>query len=162
MHEHSVRDVSDRQRDGFKLFVYNRWFAHDDWLLQKSFTYHLFEHKHIRAVAQFRMGVHWLNTESMNRAVPRSRRLCACCAASVREDERHVSECSCYADMRQRYTQFSICDDVADRVDGSDDATVYSLMNGSGDKVHWEQFALFLMKCKLRRKAFLDALGVPS
>jgi hypothetical protein len=63
-HESEVRNVLDRQRDGFKLFVYTRWFTEDGWRCKNYFTFHLFEGNR-KAFAQFRMGAHWLNTESI-------------------------------------------------------------------------------------------------
>jgi hypothetical protein len=101
LHEGEVRDVSDRQRDGFKLFVYNRWFAQDEWHCENSFTLDLFDQKQIKAVAPFIMGAQWLHTECMNRSVPRSNRICRFCVHRVREDEMHVNECPCYADIRE-------------------------------------------------------------
>ena len=37
-----VRDVPDRDRNGFKLYVYKRWFEPEDWLRKESFLFHLF------------------------------------------------------------------------------------------------------------------------
>jgi hypothetical protein len=149
VHEGEVRDVSDRQRNGFKLFAYNRWFAHDEWRCERSFTFHLFDQKQIQAVAQFRMGAHWLNTECMNRSVPRSNRICACCVHRVREDEMHVMECPCYADIRERYSQ--VC--LGNSSDNSiiTDHKMWNMMNGDCDNIFWERFSNFILKCRERR-----------
>ena len=40
-----------------------KWFAPDQWELQRSFMYHLFDPNQIKVVAQFIMGAHWLNIE---------------------------------------------------------------------------------------------------
>jgi hypothetical protein len=147
-HDCPNRTVPDRERARWKLFVYNRWFAHDDWMLEKSFTYHLFDRKQIRHVAQFRMGVHWLNTEHMNRNIPRSKRHCLCCATATREDEMHIMECPCYSDIRRRYFDTSECEDIGD-------VAMWHLMNGKSDAVFWEKFANFLLKCRKRRDEIL-------
>ena len=149
--ECSVRDVPDRERGGWKSFVYNRWFAQDVWRPHLSFIYHLHDFKQIKAVAQFRMGVHWLNTElPALRSTPRSQRLCKCCSSQVREDEMHVLECPFYEPIRRRYwpnlptnTCFS-------------DADMWNLMNADSDGPFWEKLANFLLKCKKHRANLIE------
>ena len=98
-----VRDVPDRDRNGFKLYVYKRWFEPEDWLRKESFLFHLFHRGQVKSVAQFRMGVHWLNTECLSRNIPRSKRYCECCSNRIREDEMHFLECPAYIDVRRLY-----------------------------------------------------------
>ena len=154
-----VRDINDYEHKGFKLITHNKWFAPDKWDLKKSFVYHLFDHEQIRAVAQFRMGVHWLNIEILRMLkgahVARSMRTCLCCPCNAREDEMHIFECACYNDIRRRYQKIFA-------IDFSDDSSVYNdeqaryLMNGDGSCEFWETFANFILKCKKRREDLLE------
>jgi hypothetical protein len=135
-----VRDVPDRLRVGFRLHVYKKWFYSPlNHMHAHPFTRHLFDHEQIRAVAQYRMGVHWLNSVSMKRSVPRSKRHCRCC--SVCEDEMHIFECPLYAGLRDRFN----CN-----LPNRTDKDMLMLMSGEHDPSFWSKFATFLIKCKGR------------
>jgi hypothetical protein len=101
-----VRACPDSHRNGFKLLKYERWFtrhdAHDPAKkhVRSGFTYCLHRYHHIRTVARFMLGVHWLNTEKLRtQGIPRSQRLCPCCSLD-REDELHVFMCPAYQEVR--------------------------------------------------------------
>lgn len=135
-----VRSVPDSLHVGFRLYVYKRWFhLQADCMHAHPFTYYLFDREQIRAVAQYRMGVHWLNSVSMKRSVPRSKRHCGCC--SVCEDEMHLFECPLYASLRGRFG----CNLPNHTDDG-----MLMLMSGEHDSSFWSRFANFLIKCKGR------------
>ncbi len=92
----SFREVSDDCRDGFKRVRYYKWFADDnvDNARMLPFTAALDLPDQIRIVAQFRMGSHWLNSETMRmtegKHKPRSERKCTLCKFSKPEDEMHI------------------------------------------------------------------------
>jgi hypothetical protein len=121
-------------------------FAHDKWHCENYVTFHLFDQKQIQAVAQLRKGAHWLNTECMNRSVQRSNRICGCCLHCVREDEMHVKECPCYADIRGRYSQVCAGSDNSKITDHE----MWNMMNGDCNNISWERFSKIL-KCRERR-----------
>ena len=143
-----VRNVPDNCRVGFRMHVYKRWFAQSDWVCKHSFIYNLFERDQICVVAQFRMGVHWLNNICMPRSTQRSKRTCACCFD--REDEMHLFECPFYADFRQKYH----CNLPAHQ-SAHNDADMLMLMNGGNDQESWRNFANFLLACKGRYTKYL-------
>jgi hypothetical protein len=148
-----VRDVLDSQRGGFRLYVYQRWFAIDNWEHNLSFMHHLFDRDQITAVAQFRMGVHWLNTVCMPRTVPRSMRACPFCGASssrAREDEMHIFECPHYADLRGYYNPTVSSHHMSD-------VDMKMMLNGGNNAKFWSRFANFLIRCRDRRSISVDA-----
>jgi hypothetical protein len=104
-----VRTCPDAHRSGFKLLKYKQWFMPDGGTTtaethnRSGFAYHLHCYHHIRTVARFILGVHWLNTEKMRaQGMPRSQRLCPCCVLD-REDEMHVLMCPAYQKARSKF-----------------------------------------------------------
>ena len=88
---------------GFKLFTYDRWFAFDK-SKHHRYTYHLNRYDHIRVMAQFRLGSHWLQIQQgRTRGQPRSQRVCPHCESGQVEDEMHVMTCPRYAGLRDAY-----------------------------------------------------------
>jgi hypothetical protein len=163
-----VRAQPDNLRGGFKLLTYFNWFANDDGDISKRFWYHLTDKLQIQAVAQFRLGSHWLNVECERFSrpfVPRSQRVCKCCSMGSREDEIHlVLQCQLYDDLRSRFTE--LFGDVNLNHGGAafrqaDDATMKTVMNtsrGCADvSAFWQSMAAFLVKCKVCRNDVLDA-----
>ena len=98
-----VRAPNDDKRSGFKLLTYLNWFA-DEEEVHTRFWFHLTRKVHINNVAQLRLGSHWLGIETdrfIRPRIPRSRRVCKCCEAGVREDELHfMLGCKTYAHLR--------------------------------------------------------------
>jgi hypothetical protein len=102
-------------------------------------------------MAQFRLGVHHLNIETLRWGVnrtPRSQRICKCCNLGVREDELHLMFCPYYFDIR--------CDfDIHMPISAiSDDSSMRHVMNHTP----WPKLASFLIACFDKRKKFLETL----
>jgi hypothetical protein len=160
-----VRAQPDNVRGGFKLLTYFNWFANGDGDISKRFWCHLTDKLQIQAVAQFRLGSHWLNVECERFSrpfVPRSQRVCKCCSMSSREDEIHlVLQCQLYDDLRSQFMEhfgeFTFSHD--DRQ--ADDAIMNMVMNtprGCADiSGFWRSMAVFLVKCKACRSDVLAA-----
>lgn len=154
-----VREVHDNQRDNFKCLKYRKWFAADaDTDKRDRFMYHLFEQDQIFAVAKFRMGSHWLDTEcrrkdDQGRLLPRSARICRCCSLNLREDEMHVMECNLYQDARSRY--HSLFNNRTGLGPTYNDVHMHQFANGDGSGAFWRKFASFLLTCRRSRDAKL-------
>jgi hypothetical protein len=161
-----VRDIPDSDHVDFKLKTYLKWFEPGaDVTGKQRFTYHLFDKDQVHAMARFRMGVHWMNSECMRkgadgRPVLRSARLCPCCTSGAREDEMHVFECPFYQDIRVRYQQLFPTgqEDVA----LWDDSHMKSAVNGNGTRSFWNKLANFLLACQRKRKNFLAGQPVST
>jgi hypothetical protein len=140
----SVRAAPASFSTGFKFYVYWSWFAPPESERQGSYTHHLHQPEHIRVLAQFRLGCHWLAIEQGRRArlrVPRAERCCPACPGVV-EDEAHLLECPLYAGYAGPF-----------RWEGEAtlfDATVHRTFWGS-TKEFWEALADFLLFCQNRR-----------
>ena len=109
----------------------------------------------MQAVARFRMGVHWLNSECLRKGadgklVPRSNRLCPCCSAGAREDERHVFECPHYQEIKSHYDSELFIHE-AGGTGVRDDDHMKRLMNGDGSRSFWNRLANYLLACKRSR-----------
>jgi hypothetical protein len=127
---------------GFKLFTYKRWFA-TNWVRKESFTFHLSRRDHVQAVAQFRLGSHWLQIEQGRHAKPRQGRCdrhCIACSGQV-EDEVHLLECPLYAGERER-AGLPGCPEG-----GWTDEMVRTCFNGTTQEL-WTKIADFLTRCK--------------
>ena len=78
------------------------WFAPDQRAFIKKYSmHHVFypnQITHMMAVAQLRMGAHWLSIELLRMAkgvhTARSKRTCACCQCDIHDDEMHMFECA--------------------------------------------------------------------
>ena len=137
----AVRAAPPSFSQGFKLFVYERWFAADKWVKKEHWTYWLREPQHIRTMAQFRMGSHWLEIQAgRGERRHRAARCCRVCVDCV-EDELHVLECPLYADIRRR---LGVLPSVWT------DAEVRKVMNKKTQE-DWVQLADFLLACRERK-----------
>ena len=160
-----IREIPDSEHKGFKLKKYLRWFSKGaDTDLKDRFMYHLVDKDLVQAMARFRMGVHWLNSECMRkgadgRMVARSDRVCPCCSSGAREDEMHILECPHYQDIRLRYS--GLFPVVEDGVVVWDDDCMNKLMNGDGSRRFWNRLASFLLACK-RSRAKVVASNTPA
>jgi hypothetical protein len=137
----AVRAAPTTFSQGFKLFVYEKWFAVDKWVKKEHWSYWLREPHQIRAVAQFRMGSHWLEVQKgRTERTQRAARCCRLCTDCV-EDELHVMECPLYADIRSQ---------VGVLPSSWTDGAVRKVMNKkTGDE--WRQLAEFLVACRDRK-----------
>ena len=173
-----VRNVPDggiRGMEGFKTFTYSRWFAPMSEHKHTRFWRHLNNSDQIKAVAQFRLGAHWLNIETSRFSrppVPRSRRLCNCCHLDDREDELHVLLCPLFLDARSSF--HALFGDVNESLiplnmdfRNVTDESVRSFMNpphqGLSDlpsiAKFWIAFAKYLLYTKRRRALHLLSLA---
>jgi hypothetical protein len=137
----TVRAAPASFSKGFKLFVYERWFAVDKWVKKEHWSYWLQEPQHIRVMAQFRMGSHWLEVQrGRGERAHRAARRCRVCS-NVVEDELHVFECPLYADIRNQAGSLpSVWADAA----------VRKVMNKKTEE-EWRRLADFLVKCRDRK-----------
>ena len=130
------------------------------------FVFHLCDKDQVQAVARFRMGVHWLNSEGMRKGldgklIPRSCRVCQCCGSGSREDEMHVLECHHYNEIRHRYQDLFPNDYGNNLVcTAADDHIMKMVMNGDGSRGFWNRFANFLLACKRSREKVIAPTGL--
>ena len=137
---HAVRAAPDSFSKGFKHFVYNQWFAPDRWRRKECWAFHLHKPEHIRAMAQFRLGSHWLEVQRGRFAKPRIPRSSRCChACHSIEDELHVLECPLYAPTRT-----SILGTLPPL---QSDTCIKAYFNKTAGQ-DWLKFAAFLAFCK--------------
>jgi hypothetical protein len=136
----AVRSAPPSFKDGFKLFTYQSWFQPDEWVRQESWMLNLHAPERIRAMAQFRLGSHWLAVQQGRFArTPRHHRCCAACPGQI-EDELHLLECPLYADLRGRY-------EVCTRHARMSDMHINEQFNKQNAR-DWNKFAEFLVQCK--------------
>jgi hypothetical protein len=146
-----VRNVPDQNRDGFKQWTYERWFKPSTFMGSQPFIRCVHRADRIEALARFRLGAHHLNIETGRyEHVPRSMRVCTCCHANCREDERHLLECAAYADVR---ADFSDVVPVHLSPDTSD-SSLHQLWNKS-EPHEWNRFADFLIRVFKQRATLL-------
>ena len=71
----------------------------------RDFTCMTFKANHVRAIAQFRLGVHWLRVEKgRSENLSRSKRWCQqCMKDGCVEDEVHLMVCPAYDHIRESY-----------------------------------------------------------
>ena len=135
---------------GFKLYTYANWFAPDEWVRGESWTRHLTRRDHVRVMAQFRLGSHWLEVQQGRfTRTPRAQRCCLHCPGCV-EDEARVLQCPRCADLRQRYGVPTIPTPT--------DAGIKSALSHTTER-QWNKMAEFLVQCRLRR---VDDAGLIS
>jgi hypothetical protein len=133
---------------GFKMFVYQRWFAQPQGEKKHSYLMHLTDREQIMAVAQVRTGSHWLMIDRGRRLkvdgrwarLDRSARCCVHCPGRV-EDEMHLLECPHWASHRHKYGLDTFAWGQADDVDMRD------IFNPSS-KEGWHKLGMFLVQCK--------------
>ena len=151
-HLGEVRAVPDDVREGFKAITYMKWF-HDDCDVCARFWYCLDRPEQIQAVAQYRMGAHWLRIETGRfgrDALPRSQRVCLLCGTGEREDEAHVLLCPLYAHLRCEYGLGG--GNIQDI-----DAMMVSVMSVTDPACHyWRRMAWFLLRSKNLREKLLN------
>jgi len=164
-------EVGGRPVKGFKHYTYSKWFSPDTVDKHTTFWHNLSIFKHIQTVAQFRLGVHWLNIEwGRFHKQPRSLRLCTCCDMSDREDELHFLTCPMYFNIRAEHGHiFSDCTGqshgripLSIDVNEVTDAEVCGFMNPPlleeqvQYQVFWLDFARYLYRCKEKRRHYID------
>ena len=165
----AVRSVEDRQRDGFKLLTYAKWFAPmpDD---IPGYIYCLHDRQRIMALARFRMVSHSLGVETgrwgtiMNgrkQYIPRSQRCCHMCNSGERDDEAHVWTCQAYGALRSSCFRGTVLP-LAPSAEQDVDSAFHCLMNGgwveeSDRPVFWNRLAKFLVEMNCLRSGFLDS-----
>ena len=97
----------------------------------------------IKAMAQFRLGSHWLAVQQARlQGVPRQHRCCTHCVGTV-EDELHLLECPLYADLRARF-------DVPTRDESMNDDRIKDCFTKQNE-MDWNRLAKFLVECKRLR-----------
>ena len=175
-----VRGVPDtiegRHVQGFKWFTYQRWFQASHADKRSTFWYSLSHFRDIQVVAQFRLGVHWLNVEwGRFQGKPRSERVCDCCdreGSADREDELHLLACPMYYFTRMDNGLFSEHPvpssgriPLSINVNEITDAEVCGYMNPPVWEnqdlyfMFWKDFAQYLHCCKEKRRQYLDFLS---
>ena len=149
----AVRAAPEAFSRGFQGFVYRQWFQADEWVRKETWMYHLTQPRHIRVVAQFRTGAHWLavRTGRWSRTA-RSERVCPHCKDQV-EDELHLWECPLYAGLRTQHARIG----VGPGAGGWTDEKFRARMHVSS-REDWLDLAEFLIGCKeLRESALASA-----
>ena len=141
----AVRAAPEAFTKGFKLYTYANWFAPDNWVRGESWTRHLTRRDHVRIMAQFRLGSHWLQVQQGRfTRTSRAQRCCLHCPGCV-EDEAHVLQCPRYADLRQRYRVPTIATPT--------DTNFKAAFSHSTSEHNWNTLAEFLLQCRIRRTA---------
>ena len=107
--------------------------------------YHLSKPRQIRAVARFRCGSHRLGVRTgqfgAGGRVPRSQRVCSRCGCGRVDDELHLMECSCFADLRGQFAGTS-CPQA-----GWSDESFKGCMNPTTER-GWRDLADYLIGCQ--------------
>ena len=143
-----IRDVSDRSNRGFKVLTYFHWFAPEaDTPKQERWWYHVNDEECIRALAQYRLGSHWLEIERGRYTyIPRSQRVCMCCNSGDRGDEVHMIQCSFHEAARQRFAHMCLFNKDWG---SASDSEIKTYMNAPArSKGMWEDMAAFVLQCK--------------
>jgi hypothetical protein len=148
----NLRLVEDDRSSGIKFLTFYRWFRSNQVAEGVGFYRHLMRPRQIRAMAELRMSAHRLNIEALRHVrprLPRDDRVCTCCEAGIREDELHIFECACYADLRERHN-------IAP-VSGNVDLYMQTVMNPGTHPEPWIKLAEFLVAVLARRARIIDA-----
>jgi hypothetical protein len=142
--QQAVRAAPMSYSTGFSRFTYMNWFAAEEWVRNEHWSTHLHKREHINAVAQIRLGSHWLDIQQGRMARPRRPRNMRCCkhCAGIVEDEAHLLECPGYADLRQRFG-IDTCINPSDRL-------MRDFMTPRS-KDGWHKLAEFVSLCRSRR-----------
>jgi hypothetical protein len=139
----SVRAAPTSFSKGFKHYTYQTWFAVDEWVRRETWMHCLHAPERIKAVAQFRLGSHWLAVQQARfQGVPRHSRCCARCPNMI-EDELHLLECPLYLDLRARFS-------VPTYYEGMTDIGISSCFTKQNEQ-DWNRLAEFLVQCKRLR-----------
>ena len=149
--ECSVRAAPSSFSNGFKAFVYKRWFANNTWRKKESYVRLLTHRDQIEAVAQLRTGSHWLliNRGRFTKVagkyvkINRADRRCPHCKDWV-DDEMHLLECPSLLDLRMLYGME--CIEPGQATD-ADMRRLFNPMNVDG----WQDLGKFLVACKKRQ-----------
>ena len=161
-----VRSVPDDIREGFKVLKSLLWFSKHDACPQRPHDtlshWCTMVHKwtHVRVIAKFRLGMHWLRTETEHN-IPRSTRICTICHLSDREDELHVLVCPAYMHLHHKFPLVfgdQIYRDLAraySQRSSHIDGLMIEIMNQSGH-AYWAQLADFLIQAQFVRRACID------
>jgi Reverse transcriptase (RNA-dependent DNA polymerase) len=138
----AVRAAPESFSKGYKLFVYEKWFAVDKWIRRQHWSFWLHKPEHIRVMAQFRLGSHWLEVQKGRSAgLRRGERCCAGCAGCV-EDEMHLMQCPTYADLRSQL--------LGVVPNTWTDAAMNEYMNKQTE-ADWRNLAEYLLQCRSRK-----------
>lgn len=140
----AVRAAPASFSHGFKLYTYMNWFALEEWSRKLHWSFFLQAPEHIKAMAQLRLGSHWLEVQQGRLARPRKPRKERCCVQcnNMIEDEAHLLECQAYADLREKY---GISTSMTPT-----DAQVKEAFAPTTEQ-GWHKLAEFILQCKLRR-----------
>ena len=141
----TVRAAPATFSKGFKHFVYEQWFAPDRWRRKECWAYHLHKPEQIRAMAQFRMGSHWLEIQRGRGGRQRDARCCHLCHTI--EDELHLFECPLYTDARTSM--------LGTLPALSSDTTIKAFFNKDNGQ-DWLNFAAFLVCCRRTKTLATD------
>ena len=171
-HGSIVRAIPDDVRDGFKVLKSATWFiehpAPPEHSNTGAFPYHwcgmVHKWSHVRTLAKFRLGMHWLRTET-DHTGPRSLRLCPLCPnAADREDELHVFVCPAYVHIRYNFPVVfgdQLYGDVVSAYNNKcpniDDIFKSMMMNQPGP-TFWTQLADFLIQAQTIRCARISEM----
>lgn len=177
-----VRNIPDPPNGGstkgFKDFTYSRWFDPGKVGKYSRFWSHLNCKSSIQAVAQFRLGSHWLKIETcrfLRPKVPRSARLCSCCSSEDREDELHFMTCDCFRNIRAN-SSFMFMEPpargshqlpITPEANKISDFDFNNLLNPPASwvwspdscklyKRFWDEFAFYLIRCRDLRASIMD------
>jgi hypothetical protein len=139
----SVRAAPASFSKGFKQFTYKTWFAVEDWVRKETWMHCLHTPERIKAMAQFRLGSHWLAIQQARlQGVPRHQRCCTCCVGMV-EDELHLLECPLYAALRTRFA-------IPTWDESMTDIGINNCFTKQNE-TDWNRLAEFLVQCKRLR-----------
>jgi hypothetical protein len=143
---------------------YRAWFAFDrstrgkpNGFSDRAFCCMTHKASHVRAIAQFRLGVHWLKVER-GRALnlKRSDRRCELCIDNDVEDELHVMTCTSYDGIRHLFPALFESDEYRAVFDAMHEhsADIDSLfkgyINGQGSDFWYQLGDFLIMSQKLR------------
>jgi hypothetical protein len=149
-----IREVPNDQTEGFKAYVYSRWFKPISNKIP-NYTQYINNPVSIRAMASFRMATHKLKINEHN--INRDDRCCHLCALQgnhEREDEMHLLSCPHYADIRLEFH-----DVIPEYNNNISDQDMYNIMNKGTDSVAWNRLALFIRRVFDKRSQLLAAIA---
>jgi hypothetical protein len=151
--EGAVRAAPTTFSAGFMKFKHEKWFG-SGLERDETWVHHLQKAEHVRVVAQFRLGSHWLEVQQGKfKGVPRNERVCPHC--KVVEDEMHVLECPLYTQFRARSGLFTTLGG-----ESISDASMKEIMNGT-TKQYWSKLAVFLMECRTAKLERGESVAQP-
>ena len=142
---------------GFKRATYRVWFCGEVPERGAGWLRCIHMRKQIRALATFRLGTHDLAINAMrfgSRKKQRNQRLCQCCSSACVDDERHVFECTAFAELRAQYPLLPSPPPYQGTPDP--DAAMRRCMELESEQ-QWLALADYLIKHMAMRRRLLDA-----